>query len=179
MRLFVSIAMAFVVWGCSQRPQEGDAAPEQGDSRPIFSVAYEATEGGFSGMSMFVDPASGEVWSAFRDDRDELAKDGPGDPLTPCGQGSVGCFQTTGGQPLLSALPPADFLSGAFRYSAQPRQYWSMPCNEISAVSDRGTTTSVVCPVVGLVEFSFVVSGSDSPLERYQLKSMNGLFAGR
>ncbi|MNR22947.1 hypothetical protein D3C85_1399340 [compost metagenome] len=179
MRLFVYAALLTAVGGCSQPPQEADAKLEQSVRRLDYSVAYEATEGGFKGMSMFVDPASGETWAAFRDERDALAKEGPGDPLSPCTQRPVGCFQTTGGQALLSDLPPAGFLNGAFRYSAQPRQYWSMPCNEISAVSDRGTTTSVVCPSVGLVEFSFVVSGSDSPLERYQLKSMNGLFAER
>ncbi|GEM_PF-5296819 len=179
MRPSFILALLTAVGGCSQPVREADSQSGQGVSALNYSVAYEATEGGFKGVSMFVDPASGQTWASFRDDRDAPQKEGPGDPLSPCSQGSIGCFQTTGGQPLLSALPPADFLGGAFHYSAGPRQYWSMPCNEISAVSDRGTTTSIVCPVVGLVEFSFVVSGSDSPLERYQLKSMNGLFAQR
>lgn len=128
---------------------------------------------------MFVDPASGETWAAFRDDQDAVEKEDPGDPLSPCARDAIGCFRTTVGPPLLSALPPPDFLNGAFRYSARPRRYWAMPCNEISAISDRGATISVVCPTVGLVEFSFDVPGSESPVERYQWKSMNGLFAQR
>ena len=179
MRLIVCAVLLITIGGCSQRSQEADAQPDQGVAGSDFSVAYEATEGGFKGMSMFIDPSSGETWVAFRYERDALQKEGFGDPLSLCNQGSISCFRTTAGQPLLSALPPPDFLSGAFRYSVQPRQFWSMRCNEISAVSDRGTTTSVVCPVVGLVEFSFAFTGSDSPIERYQLKSMNGLFAQR
>lgn len=182
MRLVICAALMTAAGGCYQPSQEADAQLDHGVTSfdfTAFSAAYEATEGGFKGMSMFVDPASGETWVAFRDERDALSKEGFGDPLSPCNQGSISCFRTTGGQPLLSALPPPDFLGGAFRYSAQPRQFWTMSCNEISAVSDRGTTTSVVCPVVGLVEFSFVVTGSESPLERYELKSMNGLFAER
>lgn len=178
MRFALFAVIMFALASCSS-PNPGAGPTPNSRSNPNFNVAYEATDGGFKGMSMFIDPTSGETWIAFRDEREAVAKEGFGDPLSPCGRGPINCFQTTGKQPLLSALPPADFLGGAFSYSAQPRQFWSMPCNEISAVSDQGTTTSVVCPVVGLVEFSFVVTGSDSPLERYRLKSMNGLFAER
>ena len=127
---------------------------------------------------MFIDPASGDSWVEFRDDREAQSKAGFSDPLSPCSAGSVGCYQFAG-QPLLSALPLPGFLGGAYRFSARPKRYWNYPCTEISAVSDRGTTTSVVCEAIGLVEFSFVVTGSLSPLERYQLRSFNGLFAQR
>lgn len=179
MRVALFTVLVFAMASCSSPTPDAGPDRAQGHINLDYNVAYEATEGGFRGMSMFIDPASGETWVAFRDEREGVSKEGFGDPLSPCSRGSIKCFQTTSAQPLLSALPPADFLQGAFSYSAQARQFWSMPCNEISAVSARGTTISVVCPRVGLVEFSFVVTGSESPLERYQLRSMNGLFAER
>ena len=130
-------------------------------------------------MYLFVDPTSGEVWNEFRDDRDAQAKGGFGEPLVPCSKGAIGCYRAEGGRPLLSSAPTPDFLDGEFRYSARPRTYWSWDCTEIAAISEQGTTTSVVCPVVGLVEFSISSPGGPAPVERYQLRSFNGLFAQR
>lgn len=70
-------------------------------------------------------------------------------------------------------------LKGEFRYAARPVTYWSWSCNEIRATSERGTTTSVVCPVVGLVEFSIPTTGDGSSVERFELRSFKGLFADR
>lgn len=178
MRLFLFIAAMVGLSACSQPSQIASAPSDQRMIGSDFSVAYEATDGGFKGMSLFVDPASGETWVAFRDDREAVSKEGFGDPLTPCDVGLIGCFRMHG-QPLLSDLPPAGFLGGEFRFSSSPRSFWAMPCKEIRAMSDHGTTISIVCPVVGLVKFSFAMTGSDGPLERYRLKSMNGLFSQR
>ena len=130
-------------------------------------------------MYLFVDPTSGETRVEYRDGREAIAKDGFGDPLLPCSRGSIGCYRTWGGRPLLSSLPPPDFLNGEFRYSVRPKTYWSRPCSEIRATSEQGTTTSVVCPIVGLVEFSIPVTGGPAPVERFELRSFNGLFAQR
>lgn len=144
-----------------------------------FDVAYQVTEGDFRGMYLFVDPRLGITWSEYRDDREAVAKGFSGDDLTLCSRGSIGCYRTRGGQPLLSSLPPPDFLNGEFRYAARPVTYWSWSCNEIRATSERGITTSVVCPIVGLVEFSIPTTGDGSSVERYELRSFKGLFADR
>lgn len=169
------IALILVALASCSQPSR---APERRQPEPGFNVAYQATEGGLQGVYLFVDPGSGDTWSEYRDDREALAKGGFGDSLLPCSQGSIGCFRAWG-QPLLSALPPPDFLNGEYRYSVRPRTYWAMPCSEISAASDRGTTSSVVCPVMGLVEFAVSTTGGPSPVERFQLRSFNGLFAQR
>lgn len=165
---------------CSESSHTRDSAtsPSRIDVA-AYDVAYQVTEGDFRGMYLFVDPRVGATWSEYRDDREAVAKGFSGDDLTPCSRGSIGCYRTRGGQPLLSSLPPTDFLNSRFRYSARPVTYWSWPCNEITATSDRGITTSVVCPVMGLVEFSTPTTGDASSVDRFELRSFNGLFAER
>lgn len=170
----LAIAMLFLgVTNCSPAQQKAAPAPAALDYR----VAYEAAAGGFEGMSLFIDPALGETWVAFRNENEGVSKEGYGDPLAPCGQSSIGCFKPDGRPPLLSKLPPDGFLGGDFIYSARPVTVWTIPCNEISAVSARATTTSTVCGSVGLVAFTYAVLGN--PVERYELKSYAGLFATR
>ncbi len=150
--------------------------PEIDRGAPRYDIAYEAVEGGFMGMGMFIDGSSGETWIAFRDDREKIESEGYGEPLAACGQGRVGCFKEELRPPLLSALPPPDFLDGAFTYASRPRRFWAVPCTEISATAGVATTTSVVCPVLGLVEFSYA---NGTAVDRYQLKSWVGLFSQR
>lgn len=159
--------------GCSPAWWQAEQSPASLDYR----VAYEAASGPFQGMSLFVDPSLGETWVALRDDNEGLSKEGVGDPLTPCDQGSISCFKPEGRPPLLSALPPDGFLEGQFRYSARPVTVWTMPCTEIAAASAGATTTSTVCDTIGLVAFTYAVA--DAPVERYELKSFAGLFATR
>jgi len=179
MRNTLIILFLVALASCSEPSPAPDFEPAPSRIAASFDVAYQVTEGGFLGMYLFADPRLGETWSEYRDDREAIAKGGFGDPLTPCSRGSISCYRTWGGQPLLSSLPPPDFLNGEFRYSARPRTYWTWSCNEISATSERGTTTSVVCPVVGLVEFSIPTTGGPSSVERFELRSFNGLFAQR
>ncbi|MET4682750.1 hypothetical protein [Brevundimonas faecalis] len=164
---------------CSEPSPAPDIEPASGRTDASFDVAYQVTEGGFQGMYLFADPKTGETWSEYRDDREAVAKGGFGEPLTPCSRGSIRCYRMRSGQPLLSSLPPPDFLNGEFRYSSRPMTYWTWPCTEISAVSERGATTSVVCPVVGLVAFSIAATGGPGSVERFELRSFNGLFAQR
>lgn len=165
---------------CSESsPTPEPAASPRRIDVAAYDVAYQVTEGDFRGMYLFADPRLGATWSEYRDDREAVAKGFSGDDLTPCSRGSIGCYRTRGGHPLLSSLPPPDFLNGEFRYSARPVTYWSWPCNEIRATSEGGITTSVVCPVVGLVEFSIRTTGDPKSVDRFELRSFAGLFAER
>jgi hypothetical protein len=179
MRQALFIVSLTLLASCSEPSPDPDPASPSARNAVSFDVAYQVTEGVFQGMYLFVDPRSGETWPEYRDEREAVAKGGFGDPLTPCSRGSIRCYQTRGGQPLLSSLPPPDFLNGEFRYATRPRTYWSWPCTEISATSKRGATTSVVCPVVGLVEFSVAATNDSRQVQRFQLRSFNGLFAQR
>src|SRR5690606_9537584 len=121
MRNTLIILFLVALASCSERSPAPDFEPAPSRIAASFDVAYQVTEGGFLGMYLFADPRLGETWSEYRDDREAIAKGGFGDPLTPCSRGSISCYRTWGGQPLLSSLPPPDFLSGEFRYSARPR----------------------------------------------------------
>lgn len=175
----LSVFLTALVSCSESSPTPDPATSASRISVAAYDVAYQVTEGQFKGIYLFVDPGSGVTWSEYRDDREAVAKGFFGDDLTPCTRGLIGCYKTRGGQPLLSSLPPPDFLNGEFRYSARPVTYWSWPCDEIRATSDRGITTSVVCPVVGLVEFSIPKTGDASSVDRFELRSFNGLFAER
>lgn len=174
MRVVVFAAIVLGATGCSNEPPRPQPVPP----KLHYDIAYEATTGGFKGMSLYIDESLGETWVAFRDEREALQKEGFGDPLVPCGQGALGCLKPEGRPPLLSALPPTGFLGGAFRYSARPVTKWAMPCTEITASSERAKTVSIVCEVVGLVQFTYV-TGGNPPVEQYELKSWNGLFSHR
>jgi hypothetical protein len=173
------IALILVAQASCSHPEAPDDGATPARAKPSYDVAYQVTEGGFKGMYLFVDPTTGETWGEYRDDRDAVEKAGFGDPLAPCGRGSIDCYRAWGGRPLLSALPPPDFLNGEYSYSSRPTTFWTMACEEIRATSDEGATTSIVCPVVGLVAFSMSASGARGPAERFELRSFNGLFAQR
>lgn len=173
MRIVGLVTILLGTVGCTQaQPQ-----PEPRRTSLTYDIAYEAMEGRLKGLALFIDQASGDTWVAFRDEREAVSKEGPGSPLVACREGAIGCFKEEQRPPLLSTLPPADFLNGAFRYTARPASFWAMTCTEIEASSQEATTTSIVCPVVGLVQFAYAVNGN--PTERYQLKSWAGLFAQR
>jgi hypothetical protein len=174
MRIAGIVTILLGTANCTSPPPQ--VQPEQAELS--YDIAYESVEGGFKGMALFIDPTEGVTWAAFRDERDAVSKEGPGETLFECGNGVIGCFKEAQLPPLLSALPPAGFLDGAYQYTARPIRFWASSCTEIAASSERATTTSVVCPVVGLVQFSYSVDGNDEA-ERYQLKSLNGLFARR
>lgn len=159
---------------CNSPPPQ--VQPEQAELN--YDIAYESVEGGFKRMALFIDPTEGATWAAFRDERDAISKEGPGETLLHCGTGAIGCFKEAQLPPLLSALPPAEFLDGAYQYTARSTRFWAISCTEIAASSELATTTSVVCPALGLVQFSYSVDGNDEA-ERYQLKSYSGLFARR
>lgn len=179
MRMALIVLILTVQVSCSppSRTPDQEATPAQKGFS--YDVAYQVTEGGLKGMYLFVDPATGETWAEYRDDREAVEQGGFGDPLAPCSRGSIGCYRAWGGRPLVSALPPPDFLGGEFRYSSRPTTFWTMSCHEIRATSDEGATTSIVCPAVGLVAFSVSATGGPGPVERFELRSFNGLFAQR
>lgn len=158
---------------CVQAPPPSETQ----QASPTYDIAYEAVEGPFKGMALFIDQGSGETWAAFRDQREAVSKEGPGTRLVTCGQDTIGCFKDEQRPPLLSTLPPTDFLDGAFRYGARPTKFWAMSCNEIEAAATDVATKSTVCPVIGLVQFSYWANGVQA--ERYQLKSWAGLFSQR
>lgn len=89
MRIVVLAAILGAMGSCSPTQREAEQVSDSSPRGPEYNVAYEATEGGFKGMSMFIDPPSGETWVAFRDDHERVANEDFGDALVACTEGSL------------------------------------------------------------------------------------------
>lgn len=168
MRRALAILVLLLGAGCTPKPS-GLVETELD-----FSAAYEAVEGPFLGMALFVDEKTGTDWISFS----EIGgTEGWGGGFAQCSAGTVKCLQSEAWPPLLSVLPPHDFLGGSFTYAAVDVDRRSNTCSEITATAGTRQTISIVCPVVGLVEFQYRREGR--LVERYILKGMTGLFGSR
>lgn len=168
MRKALTILLLLLGAGCSPKAV---GLPE---AEFDFSPAYEAVGGPFLGMALFIDEKTGTSWISFS----EIGgSEGFGDGFAPCSGGTVKCLQSEAWPPLLSSLPPRDFLGGAFTYAAVDVGRRSNTCSEITATAGTRQTISIVCPVVGLVEFQYRREGR--MVEKYILKGMTGLFGSR
>jgi hypothetical protein len=168
MRRALTILVLLLGAGCAAMPVG------HGEAELDFSPAYEAVEGPFLGSARFIDERTGTDWVSFS----EIGgTEGWGVGFAPCSAGSVKCLQSEGWPPLLSSLPSHDFLGGSFTYAAVDVDRRSNTCSEITATAGTRQTTSIVCPVVGLVEFQYRREGR--LVEKYILKGMTGLFGSR
>jgi len=168
MRRALTILMLLLGAGCALKPV-GHAETELD-----FSPAYEAVEGPFLGMALFIDERSGTDWISFSE---VGGTEGWGGGFAQCSAGTVKCLQSEVWPPLLSSLPPHDFLGGSFTFAAVDVDRRSSTCSEITTTAGTLQTISIVCPVVGLVEFQYRREGR--LVEKYILKGMTGLFGSR
>lgn len=175
MQRLVALSVSLVLSGCS-----GNEPVASNEDRPPpdpkFDVAYQQVQGSSPGVMLFFDePTALALWE-FRDERDAVQKVSS-ESLIVCHATGGRCLIDQGRPPILSDVPANLTLGGQFRYTETPVRKWASNCRAISASADSQTTTSVNCPLFGVVEIMY--SGPTGAVERYELKSYRGLFARR